>query len=144
MTEQSRLVEYTIRFHQLLRKSAKRDKPTGDYIFEGKVAALYDTLGISRTYYSRMMEVLQENGSIEYIQKGTRHYQSRIRMHAEPTPEEIEAYTDLTRVIPASRVSGRNLDSRVSQIERRLGSLDVVEALANMESRLRTLEATER
>ena len=140
MTEHRRLVEYTIRFHQLLSKAAKKNRSTQEVVFEGKVAELYDELGISRTYYSRMMEVLQEIGSIEYQIRGTRHYRSRIRILAEPTPEQIEAYEDLMKEPGSKKITSRSLDSRVSAIEKRLGSLDVLDALAQHESRLRQLE----
>lgn len=140
MTGHRRLVEYTIRFHQALRNSATTNKATGEVIFEGKVANLYDELGISRAYYSRMMEVLQEIGSIEFIVRGTRHYKTRIRIHDAPTPEQIETYTDLTKVPTSGKITSRSLDSRLSSVEKRLGSLDVLDALANIESRLQALE----
>jgi hypothetical protein len=137
---QGRLVEYTIQFYKLLRKKAKTDRATGEVVFEGKVSSLYDELGISRAYYSKMMEVLQEIGGIEYLVRGTRHYKTRIRIHDEPTIEQIEAYRDLTRKPSSGKVTSRSLDNRVTQLERRLGSLDVPSAIANLESRLKALE----
>lgn len=139
--EHRRLVEYTIDLHRLLRQKAKKAKGTGDYIYEGKLGETYDELRISRSYYSRILEVLQEVGSVEFLIRGTRHYPTRIRVLEEPSPEMIEGYEDLTREPGSRRVTGSSLAQRITAIERRTGTIDVVEALKQMEQRLTVLEA---
>jgi len=109
-----------------------------DGIWRGGLTKVYDSLGVSRTHYSRIMGLLVESGAIEKLEKGSGFRGSTLKVHEEPTLERLVA---LSPVISESKSRTRDqLTMRVDSIERRVGTLDIPFVIANQEKRIARLE----
>jgi hypothetical protein len=107
-------------------------------VFRGKVTIVFRSLEISQSYYGRVKTALIESGCISFAQVGSRGNPSTILLHHPPSSDEFSLREDrpLTKNVEAAMLS-----QRMDGIENRLGGMNVVEALANVESRLRDLDS---
>jgi hypothetical protein len=107
-------------------------------VFRGKVTIIFRSLEISQSYYGRVKTALTESGCISFAQVGSRGTPSTILLHHPPSSEEFALREErpLTKNVEAAMLS-----QRMDGIENRLGGLNVVEAFANVEGRLRDLDS---
>lgn len=107
-------------------------------IYRGSVTKLWKTLNISMGYYSDVFTALEHNSCITRIQQGGRNVDSIIVLHGPPA---WESWTTEGLQEPLTQPKPTDiLSQRVEDLERRLGRLNIVEALANHEERLTALE----
>lgn len=108
-------------------------------IFEGSIVQAYADIRASRTYYSKLRELLVTSGCIEILRKGVSGSPSRVRLIRPPTEDDFEmTYTRrLTRRRHSDTVS---LEQRVSNIEGRLGDIDIGTMAVNFEDRIKVIE----
>ena len=116
--------------------SAKADGDT----FTGKVTEVYQTLGISNQYYSRIIRALVEVGSIEHVQRGHHKRPTIYRLIDRPTREQLEQYDFLTPGTKRKRVTDKELLQRLEKLERSTQGIDVIAAFTNLEARIKALE----
>jgi len=121
-------------------KQSSLEEPVGNETFEvyrGSVVELFKKLHISFTYYSRIFRALEGNGCITQLQKGARGVDSIYVLHYPPMGEDWDEESS-TR--PLTRHSEFDtLTQRVENLEKRLGGLDIVNALADIQSQVDTL-----
>jgi hypothetical protein len=126
---------------------AAMKKKSKDNIFEGSMAEIYREAGASQTHYSKLFDSLVEAGCIEILRKGRAGLTSQIRLIRKPAlPEFQKLYRKpLTRVDKGDILSLRErvVNLEAAAREGRIGTIDVSEALVNIETRLRKLEAGE-
>lgn len=103
-------------------------------IFRGSITRIYNALGISRSYYSKVRNALIEMGCLTILSQGNRAEGTAIVLHRAPTDEDFRQWKDrpLTKAVDAAILS-----QRVGDIEKRLGGLDVVNALIDFEERIK-------
>lgn len=118
-------------------------------VFRGKLMDVFQSLGLSATYYTRIRRIFIKYDCVSYLQRGTRSYDSVLVLnHAPPSPQEI-APEDLTDD-PSRDTIGAMAD-RLEELEREvsiltqwresLGGLNILEALRDIEKRLPKREA---
>lgn len=135
------LAGHTIRFYQELEKRAKKDE-NGYPVFEGHTTKVFAHLGISTSWHSQIMRILQDSQSIEVIRRGTANGPSVLVLWDEPSEERIYEF-DLTRPDNLATMVER-LERRVNALESgrlRESGLDIPQAMANHESRISQLES---
>ncbi len=108
-----------------------------DNLFTGSITATFRNLGISNGNYTIVTRLLNGIGAITCLQRGARSLPSIYRIGKRPTPEELSSVT-LTSKPRADTVL---LEQRLADMEKRIGRLDIVLALANIETRVGDLEA---
>lgn len=118
---------------------ALEQKADGD-TFTGKVTEVYQTLGISNQYYSRILQALVEVGSVEYVQRGHHKRPTIYRLIERPTREKLEQYDFLTPYRKRATVSDKELLQRLETLERSTQGIDVIAAFTNLEARIKALE----
>ena len=107
-------------------------------IFRGSIVKAYDDLGISHSHYSNVQKMLVESGAIEMLQRGARGIESVYQLNGRPSPEKLRK-SPLTKTNSRATVA---LEQRIADIQRQIGGLDIVAALADLEKRLGKLEKT--
>jgi hypothetical protein len=112
-------------------------------VFRGKVSEVFEALGLSQVYYSRIRKIFIKYDCVTYVQRGTRSYDSVLVLHR-PPPENLPE-EDLTSRPGDATLTALNerveaLERSVKILESKLGGLNIVEALRNFEGRLRSLE----
>jgi hypothetical protein len=125
----------TMLYDHLDSKAVDED---GGRFFRGSIVAAYDELGISHSHYSTVQRLLVVSGAMELIQRGARGIESVYLLHGRPDPDKLRKLS-LTK--PDNRATVA-LEQRVADIQRQIGGLDIVQALADLEKRLGELEST--
>lgn len=136
-------IDYAIRFYAALKKHAKVEtvKGTKTTVFRGSVTPVYDSLGISRGHYGRIMKGLEEAGALAYVQRGNSRQESIIVLQGAPKREVLASIDHLTKPSDRRRLSSDELTKRVVALEGRLGKdINYIDALVDIERRLVALE----
>lgn len=126
---------YALELYDALHEQGSDEGEDGR-VFRGSITKAFQTLGISNGYYTSTQRLLASLGAIETVQRGARGIETVIQLHDRPTLEELAAVT-LTKPTSAATLA---LDQRLSDIEKRIGRLDIVKALAELEARIATIE----
>lgn len=125
---------YCIALYDALTKKASGDT------FTGKVTEVYQTLGISNQYYSRIIRGLLETGSIEHVQRGHHKRPTIYKLIKRPTIEELEQLDFLTPHTRRDKVTDKEILTRLANLERSTQGIDVIAAFTNLEARIKALE----
>jgi len=135
--------KYTLEFYRLLESNAEREIFDGVEltVYRGALTKLFKGLGVSQSYYSRVTVALKSLGCITLLKRGARGVDSIVAVHHPPDEMEflIHHSTPLTHSPQAAKVT-----DRLADLEKRLGGLDVVEAIANLDRRVKVLERREK
>lgn len=140
MSEQTKLHGYASALYERMEREAE------DGVWSGRLVDTAVRLGIPQGGYNRAVNALRKMGCIEQLERGFRGSQlSVFLLKHPPTPEAWEsafvksADKDLTTAPSLDTLRGEVRDMR-ENFERMTGGLNIVEAFANFESRLKTVE----
>lgn len=126
--------DYCIQMWDAMKKASTKDQ------YVGSITQVYKTLGISNQYYSQILRALVETGSVEHVQRGHHKRPSIYRLIHRPTKAQLSEHDFLTPRSKRDKVSEDEILKRIEELERRVGKIEVVPALTNIEGRLRALE----
>jgi len=104
-------------------------------VYRGHITRLWNELGISNSYYSRVMRNLEELGCIMILQRGAANTESVVAVLRAPERGEIRPPGDLTRTREDA-----TLRAELENVLRNIGGIDFKEAFKDIESRLSALE----
>lgn len=115
-------------------------------VFRGKLLPVFQGLGISNIYYSKIRRIFIKYDCVTYLQRGTRSYDSVLVLNHPPpqelSPEDLtERPGDATLQAVAERVG--ELEHSVETLENwreSLGGIDILKALREFELRLAKVE----
>lgn len=131
--------KYTMEYYRLLSSNAEVQTIDGVEltVYRGATTKLFRSMGISQSYYSKIIGSLKDLGCITLIKRGARGVDSIVALHHEPSEMEflIRTASPLTNSPQAARLS-----ERVADVEKQLGGLIVVDAVKNLDERLKKLE----
>lgn len=113
-------------------------------VFAGSYSEAWEATGISRTYYSSIRKSLERHNAIQVLQRGGRGADTVIVLNDLPTEWDVSGWLDGTDKDLTPRPDYATLEARVEELEKLLGGIDVVTALADFQSRVETLEAKAR
>jgi hypothetical protein len=100
---------------------------------------VFDTLGISRGYYTILYSNLEDMGCIEHVSRGTQGRPSEMILYHPPKIEQYDPKRARSRL--TTRSKSANLSQRVTILERRLEGVDLKEAIVALDKRIRALES---
>lgn len=141
---------YAHKFYDALVELAQSELIPGEgidsevLVFRGKLMDVFQSLGLSATYYSRIRRIFIKYDCVTYLQRGTKSYDSVLVLnHAPPTAQEISP-ADLTDDPSGATMAAmadrlEDLEREVSiltQWRESLGGLNILEALRDIEKRL--------
>ncbi len=124
---------------QLYDKMADNAKGSEDGNFHGSITALFHELGTSNGRYSAITGLLQTLGAITCLQRGARGIESIYSLGGRPTEEDFASVPLTSKANRATLL----VQQQINDIDTRVGRLNVVEALANLEARISKLERKE-
>jgi len=124
---------HALDFYKLLTQRAVSED--GVLEFRGSIVEAFRSLGISQSYYSPITRGLYDSGAMSMKQRGARGTVSIIVLHEQPTAATWIKSRLTTRSKPAT-LSEQQLEDILQQ----LGGINIVEALANHEARIKALE----
>lgn len=133
-TEDNVVHDYCIQMYDAMKKAAAKDQ------FIGSITSVYNTLGISNQYYTQILRALTETGSVEHVQRGHHKRPTIYRLIHRPTKSQLSEFDFLTPRSKRDKVTEDELLKRIEVLERRVGKVEVVPALTNLEGRLQALE----
>jgi hypothetical protein len=133
----STLFQHAESFYDALDERAKDEVWNNELhvrVFRGRVSTIFRSLGISQTYYGRVKSGLVESGCVTFNKTGSRSQESEVLLHHRPIEVEFlrRQGRPLTKSLELAIVT-----QRLGGIETLVGGINVVEALAELESRLR-------
>lgn len=134
--EHPKVLEIAERFWTAMESEAKQDD--GHLVFTGGIAATFRTLGVSFTYYTKSLALLEDADCVQIVQKGGNGRTSVVVLLQKPTSDLLAP--SLTKLVDAAKLAPLEFEQRLGVLERRLGSIDLVEVLSIVEGRLQTLE----
>lgn len=142
--DQPKLAAHCASLYSRLEQAALTDKTTGDLIWRGKIIDAALSIGIPIGSYARVVNALRTLGCIDQIERGFRNRPSVYHLVYPPTPEvwavhAPERTEDLTSAPSLDILAGQLEDVR-QQLETQLGGLNIVEALRELERRIKNLE----
>lgn len=109
-------------------------------VFRGRIGDLYDEAGVSKAYYSKVRRILLDCGAIQILERGTIHAPSIVVVDPNKTPPVAPPNVKLIESGLTKPPRGDKIERRVTALENKLGGLDIVEALRNLENRLSLIE----
>lgn len=132
------LLRYCLSLYHALEVEAK---PSNGYklLWEGKLIALFSSLGISNAHYRKVFDTMYEAGCIEMVRRGARNVPTQIALHGKPTGDNVKAVVSLDRGLTPPTDSAK-LERRVKEIEGRLQGIDVHKMVHSTDERLKALE----
>jgi len=131
--------EYTQEYYTKLEENA-RSEVIDDIqvsVFRGQLTKLFRGMGISHSYYSKVMDALKELGCITVIQRGARGVDSVVVLNH--PPDEMEFLIHRRQPLTSSPQAA-TLVARLEKLETMIGGLNVVDAVQNLDGRLKELE----
>lgn len=149
---QPKIVTYAMALYDLMSTEANEvtdgqvgadAKVEGVLIWQGKLIATCTRVGIPQGYYKKVVDVLRKIGSIEIVTRGRRgNTPTTILLRYPPT---MELYKD---AIVKSGWDGLTatpsfdtLVAEVRDIQTRLGGIDWLEIIKNLDDRVKALES---
>lgn len=126
--------DYCIQMYEAMKKASAKDQ------FVGSITDVYKTLGISNQYYAQILRALVETGSVEHVQRGHHKRPTIYRLIHRPTKAQLAEFDFLTPRSRRAKVTEDELLKRIEELERRVGKVEVIPALTNLEGRLKALE----
>jgi hypothetical protein len=145
---------YAHKFYELMVERAKLETIQGSFdvdipepvevlVFRGKLTDIFVELKVSQKYYVTIRKILREYDCVQYLQRGTKAYDSIVILN-HPPPEEISPLL-LTDSHSPAKIA--DVERRVTALEdwrvTTAGGINIGEALRNMETRLAKLERRE-
>ena|SRR5687767_12956634 len=130
------LAKHAIKFYELLDDRAKREK-IGEHhlrVFRGSITKVWNEVGASNAYYSKVMRSLEDMSSIVILQRGSVNVESVIAVLRNPLPDEF-APQDLT-----SAENPATLRQELENVKRNIGGINIPDALQVLHERLTILE----
>jgi len=121
------------------------EKDDTDSVWEGYTTHLMSDLKIPVPYYGKILDALQRMGCATQLQRGGGTSPSKWVVHKAPT---LEAYIEIKPQLGGIR-GGKNattdqlLEQRVTDIEKRIGNIDIVKALADLQTAINRLKESE-
>jgi hypothetical protein len=109
-------------------------------VWRGRIIATCKDVGIPEGTYSKVVNKLRSIGCVEQISRGYRGTAlATFILHYPPTPDRLDARSDLTDAPSYDRLA-----ARIEDVTRQLGGINVVSALHNLEQRIQKLESKAR
>lgn len=124
---------HSLSIYEAMLQASKLETVSGAEfaVYRGSVVNLFKDLGIGFSYYTKAFRLLEDSGCITKVQQGARGVDTIYVLHRAPTDED-EAAESSSR--PLTRHSEFDtLSQRVTNIEQRLGGLDIGKALADLQ-----------
>lgn len=106
-------------------------------VFKGSIVECYNSLGVSQSYYTPVMDSLKGLGCITVISSGRRSRPSVIALHHPPDETEFVFFHagDLTGTPEAAK-----LRQRLENLEKRVGGINIADTLVEIDNRVSQLE----
>jgi hypothetical protein len=133
------LFNHALKVYNEMRKEAKRTTIEGVrvHVYEGRITYLYQGLGLSQTYYSSIFKGLERMGSVTKLSRGGRGGVTRYVLHR---PPDFDSWQEVSKKPLTPPQDFAILAQRVEDLAKRLGGLDIGEALLDFETRLQRVE----
>lgn len=129
----------TLLYERLEQESTTNDD--GIVTWSGKLIATCTDLNIPRGSYQRVVKVLRNTGCLEQTEQGKRGVTpTTFILHKPPTPETRDALAELPRRLTTAPNYDR-LSQEVSDLDKRIGGMDIPEAFLEVEKRLDAITA---
>jgi hypothetical protein len=131
------LLRHAENFYQALEDASVVEEVEGNdlRIFRGSTIKIFRALGISQSYYSRVIKGLGENGCITQLQRGARTQPSVLVLHNSPNAQEF------AKPLGGKRVDAVLLAQRLDNIQANIGGLDIAKALVELQNQINALKA---
>jgi len=139
----SREFEYSVELYEALERESRVRTIQGIEVtaWEGSLVNKYRGLGISQTYYSPVKGILEGQGCITTMRRGSRSAPSLIVLHH--PPDEAE-YTILKFGGPKDLTEARyraKLRTMIrEELKDQIGGRDIVETLRELDTRVSAIE----
>lgn len=136
-------------YDALLAESKVEQNIAGEdlIVFRGAYGKVYDSLGISRTYYGPIKRLFVQTGSVEFLQAAGNGRSTLVVLRHAPTDEDIQS-VDRDTLTKRSEAATVELVARVEDSLKRLeawreglAGLNIPEAFRDHELRILALEA---
>lgn len=119
-----------------LYKALEAEAVDGEFV--GSKTRVYDSTGLSMTYYPHLWQLLTTMGCIEQTQRGNTQQPTRIKLLGAPKLEVFSAANDT--VVLTRGVTLDTLRAKVASIEGRLPNIDLNRFLYSLDARLTQIE----
>jgi len=133
---------YALQYYKLLEENSKEEviDKIKVKVFRGSTVRIFRQLGISNSYYSKIIPALRDLQCVTQLKRGARGVDSVVLVHH--PPREIEFLTRDTKPLTADPHSAK-LAQQIEEIHESLGGgrFDVVAAIENLDQRLTKLES---
>ena len=119
------------------------EKDDTDSVWEGYTTHLMADLKIPIPYYGKILDALQRMGCATQLQRGGGTSPSRWVVHKAPT---LDGYIEVKPQLGGMRggksaTTDEILEQRVSDIEKRVGTIDILKALTDLQSSLNAVKS---
>lgn len=130
--------QYTLEFYKMLDEKASTEVIDGVEltVFRGYLTKTFQGMGVSQSYYSRVITALKELGCITILKRGARGVDSLIAINHPPDEMEftVRSSTPLTSSPQAAKLA-----EQVADLQTRLGGLNIAEAIEYLDIELKSL-----
>jgi hypothetical protein len=134
------IFRHTIRFYDALSEQAKVEE--GLQVYRGHPTTVAtDELDLPLPYYSEMRQILITIGSVKQIKRGSGKTESVWVLVRQPTEADFEGVDTSNRPNTEFRLYQLATDASIARLEARLGGLDVVKAVLELNAKLDALQA---
>jgi len=135
----NKVYEYATEFFTALDSAATTESVNGKTVrvFRGSIVEIYESLNVSRSYYSEVRHGLITSECITILQQGVRGSQSIVLLHRPPVEGSFNSAKDIALTRPDEAAI---LSQTVNDLRRLIGSVNIVDALVSIEQRFARLE----
>jgi hypothetical protein len=132
------LARHSLSLYEALLQSSEQEDVGGMQldVYRGSLVNTFKTLGIGMGYYSSAMRNLEDQGCVTKLQQGAKGVDTVIVLH-HPPDEDAPKKSSRQPLTPPPDFA--NLSQRVEDIQKSLGGLNIVEALADIQRQVTEL-----
>jgi hypothetical protein len=135
----SAAANYAVEFYAILEKASNLEEHEGLEVplFRGSLVNVWNEVGASNAYYTRVRGMLEKSGCIVVLQRGSAKMTSIVALLKPPDPAILDGHKRLTPA-PDPAI----MQARLTEIVKMIGGMDIRAIIGNFEERIDALEKT--
>lgn len=133
-------IKHCVKFYNTLDDRATDKEVNGRIvrIFAGSYTEAWKASGVAQTYYSPVRKALERHEAIVVLQRGTNQADTVIHLRGLPDEWDVAGWRNDSRLTSAGIAATILAD--VQEIKSKLGGINILEALQEVERRLNELD----
>lgn len=135
------IIRHMLTVYEAMHKASSEETIDGNRIriYQGQISKLYASCNIPQSYYTEIFDQLERQGSVTYLQRGSKSVNTIIALHYPPTEDALTPRRGPRDLTSAEEFA--NLIETVKKLDTLVGGIHIGGMLVDLDKRLLKLES---